>query len=78
MARQQINDGKGLRENIGEYPERSLALALLGGFAIGGGLSSRFSFQIILMALEGILGDWLIQESVSNTDRNGRRPRNKR
>ena len=60
MARQEVDFAKELRERIAEYPERSLALAVLGGFAIGGGLSNRTSFQIILMVLEGVLGDRLI------------------
>jgi hypothetical protein len=77
MASQNINYAKDLREKIADYPERSFALALLGGFAIGGGLSSRTSFQIILMALEGLLGDRLIPAIASKTDKHGRRPRNK-
>ena len=78
MAKQEIDYAQELREKIAEYPERSFALALLGGFAVGGGLSSRTSFQIIVMALEGILGDRLIPALVSKTDKNGRRSRNKR
>ncbi len=78
MAQQEVDFAKELRERIAEYPERSLALAVLGGFAIGGGLSSRTSFQIILMVLEGVLGDRLIPAIVSKTDKNGRRLRNKR
>jgi hypothetical protein len=78
MAQQQIDFAKELREKIAEYPERSLALAVLGGFAIGGGLISRTSFQIILMALEGVLGDRLIPSLASTKAENGRRPRNKR
>jgi hypothetical protein len=75
MAQQQLDFAKELRELIAEYPERSLALAVLGGFAIGGGLSSRTSFQFILIVLEGLLGDRLIPSMASG---NGRRPRNKR
>jgi len=78
MARQQTDYAKELRDKIAEYPERSFALAVLGGFAIGGGLSSRTSFQIIVMALEGILEDRLLPALVSKTDKNGRRPRNER
>jgi len=77
MAQREIDFAKELRERIAEYPERSLALAVLGGFAVGGGLSSRTSFQIILMALEGVLGDRLIPAIVAKTDKNGRRLRNK-
>ena len=66
-----------LREKIAENPQRALALAVLGGFAIGGGLSNRTSFQIILMVLEGLLGDRLIPAIISNTNHNGRRSRNK-
>jgi hypothetical protein len=65
-----------LREKIAEHPQRSLALAALTGFAIGGGLSSRTSFQIILLVLQGLLGDRLIPALVKS-DENGRRPRNK-
>jgi hypothetical protein len=75
MQKQQVDLAKELRETIAEYPERALAIALLGGFAIGGGLSNRTSFQIILMVLEGVLGDRLIPSLVS---KNGRRSRNKK
>jgi hypothetical protein len=75
MEEQRIDLSNELREMIAEYPERALALALLGGFAVGGGLSNRTSFQIILMVLEGVLGDRLIPSLVS---KNGRRPRNKK
>ncbi len=75
---QQRTDLADLREKIAEYPERSLALAVLGGFAIGGGFSNRTSFQIILMVLEGMLGDRLTSVMTSKTGKNGRRPRNKR
>jgi hypothetical protein len=78
MAQQQNDFARELREKIGECPERSLVLAVLGGFAIGGGLSNRTSFQIILMVLEGVLGDRLIPSLASTTGKNGRRPRNKR
>ena len=66
-----------LREKIAEHPQRSLTLAVLGGFVIGGGLSNRTSFQIIVMVLEGLLGDRLIPAIVSKTNHNGRRSRNK-
>ena len=66
-----------LREKIAENPQRAFALAVLGGFAIGGGLSNRTSFQIILMVLEGLLGDRLIPTIVSKTNHNGRQSRNK-
>lgn len=75
MEQQQIDLTKELREMIAEYPERALTIALLGGFAIGGGLSNRTSFQIILMVLEGVLGDRLIPSLVS---KNGKRSRNKK
>ena len=78
MVQQRIDFAKELREKIAEYPQRSLALAALGGFAIGGGLSNRTSFQIILTVLEAVLGDRLIPAMTSKTDRNGGRPRNKR
>jgi hypothetical protein len=78
MAQQEIDLAKELREKIAEYPERALALAVLGGFAIGGGLSNRTSFQIILMVLEGVLGDRLIPAMASKIHKNGRRLRNKR
>jgi len=77
MESQYPDYAEDLREKIAEYPQRSLALALLTGFAIGGGLSSRTSFQIILLVLQGLLGDRLIPALV-NPDENGRRPRNKR
>ena len=74
---QEIDLAKELREIIAENPQRSLAIAVLGGFAIGGGLSNRTSFQIILMVLEGVLGDRLIPAMASKMDHNGKRPRNK-
>lgn len=78
MESQREEYAEELREKIAEHPQRSFALAVLGGFAIGGGLSNRTSFQIILMVLEGLLGDRLIPAIVSKTNHNGRRPRNKR
>jgi hypothetical protein len=74
MASQTNDYAEDLRGKIAENPQRSLALAALGGFAIGGGLSNRTSFQIILMVLQGLLGDRLIPAMGSNS--NGR-PRNK-
>jgi hypothetical protein len=76
MESQREDYAEELREKIAEHPQRSLTLAVLGGFAIGGGLSNRTSFQIILMVLEGLLGDRLIPAIVSKTN-NGRRSRNK-
>ncbi len=66
-----------LREMIANHPQRSFALAVLGGFTVGGGLSNRTSFQIMLMVLEGLLGDRLIPAIVSKNNGNGRRPGNK-
>ena len=77
MSSHRTEYSEDLREMIAENPQRALALAALGGFAIGGGLSNRTSFQIILMVLEGLLGDRLIPAIVSKTDGNGRRPRSK-
>ena len=77
MESQREDYAEELREKIVEHPHRSFALAVLGGFAIGGGLSNRTSFQIILMVLEGLLGDRLIPAIVSKANHNGRRPRNK-
>jgi len=67
-----------LREKIAEYPQRSAALAFAGGFAIGGGFSNRTTFQIILMVLQGLLGDRLIPSLISKANHNGRRPRHKK
>jgi hypothetical protein len=78
MQSHQEDYAEELREKIVEHPQRSFALAMLGGFAIGGGLSSRTTFQIVLMVLEGLLGDRLIPAIISKTDNNGRRSRNKR
>jgi hypothetical protein len=80
MKAQRDDFAEELREKIAEYPQRSFALAALGGFAIGGGLSNRTTFQIILLVLQGLLGDRLIPAIVSKTmtDNNGRRPRHKR
>lgn len=76
MATQQLESSQKLRDLIAEYPERSLAIAALGGFAVGGGLSSRTSFQIILMALEAVVGDRLIPAMMApnrpRRSRNGR------
>jgi len=67
-----------LREMIAEYPQRSAALAFAGGFAIGGGFSNRTTFQIILMLMQGLLGDRLIPALISKTNHNGKRPGRKR
>jgi hypothetical protein len=77
MESQREDYAEELREKIAEHPQRSFALAVLGGFAIGGGLSNRTSFQIILMVLEGLLGDRLKPAIVSKKNHNGRRSRNK-
>jgi hypothetical protein len=77
MESQHPDYAEDLREKIAEHPQRSLAIALLSGFAIGGGLSNKTSFQIILMVLQGLLGDRLIPALVKS-DENGRRSRNKR
>ena len=77
MESQREDYAEELREKIVEHPQWSFALAVLGGFAIGGGLSNRTSFQIILMVLEGLLGDRLIPAIVSKANHDGRRPRNK-
>jgi hypothetical protein len=77
MESQREDYAEELREKIAVHPQRSFALAVLGGFAIGGGLSNRTSFQIFLMVLEGLLGDRLIPAIVSKTNHNDRRSRNK-
>jgi hypothetical protein len=79
MAAQRREDfAEELRETIAEYPQRSAALAFAGGFAIGGGFSNRTTFQIILMLMQGLLGDRLIPALISKANNNGRRPRRKR
>jgi hypothetical protein len=78
MARQQIDLSKELRERIAENPERSVAMAAICGFAVGGGLSGRTMFKIVLTVLEGMLGNRLIPALVPSTGRNGKRPRDKR
>ena len=60
MQHQETETSQRLRELIAQNPERSFAIAALGGFVVGGGLSSRMSFRIILMALEAMVGDRLI------------------
>lgn len=77
MQAQHPDYAEDLREKIAEHPQRALAIALLSGFAVGGGLSSRASFQLILLVLQGLLGDRLIPALVKS-DENGRRPRNQR
>jgi hypothetical protein len=69
MASQTNDYAEELRAKIAENPQRSLALAALGGFAIGGGLSNRTTFQIILMVLQGMLGDRLIPALKANNGR---------
>jgi len=56
MQHQETETSQKLRELIAQNPERSFAIAALGGFVVGGGLSSRMSFRIILMALEAMVG----------------------
>jgi hypothetical protein len=60
MAHQQTESGQKLRELIAENPERSFAIAALSGFVVGGGLSNRMSFRLVLMALEAMVGDRLL------------------
>ena len=60
MEHQETETSQRLREFIAENPERSFAIAALSGFVIGGGLSSRMSFRILLMGLEAMVGDRLI------------------
>ena len=60
MEHQQTESSQKLRDLIAENPERSLAIAAISGFVVGGGLSSRMSFRIILMALEAMVGDRLL------------------
>jgi hypothetical protein len=60
MQTQETDTSQKLRELIAENPERSFAIAALSGFVIGGGLSSRMSFRLMLMALEAMVGDRLI------------------
>jgi hypothetical protein len=60
MEHQQTESSQKLRDLIAENPERSLAIAALSGFVVGGGLSNRMSFRILLMGLEAMVGDRLI------------------
>jgi len=60
MEHQETETSQRLREFIAENPERSFAIAALSGFVVGGGLSSRMSFRILLMGLEAMVGDRLI------------------
>ncbi len=69
MSRRETEPSQKLRDLIAEYPQRSFAIAALSGFAVGGGLSSRTSFQIILMALEAVVGDLLIPAPMSGNGR---------
>jgi hypothetical protein len=66
MAQQETASNLKLRDLIAENPERSFAVAALSGFVVGGGLSSRTSFRIILMALEAMVGDRLIPAKTSS------------
>ena len=56
---QETETSQKLRELISENPERAFAIAALSGFVVGGGLSNRMSFRLILMALEAMIGDRL-------------------
>jgi hypothetical protein len=76
MARQEVDFSKELGERIAENPERSIAMAAICGFAVGGGLSSKTTLQIILLMLEAAFGDRLIPALVA--EKNDRRPRHKR
>ena len=60
MQQQESETSQKLRELIAENPERSFAIAALSGFVVGGGLSSRMSFRILLMGLEAMIGDRLL------------------
>jgi hypothetical protein len=60
MQHQETETSQKLREMIAENPERSFAIAAIGGFVVGGGLSSRMSFRILLMGLEAMIGDRLL------------------
>jgi hypothetical protein len=66
MAQQETQSSQRLRELIAENPERSTAIAAISGFVVGGGLSSRMSFRIIMMALEAMVGDRLIPTIMSS------------
>ena len=72
MPHQETASSQKLRELIAEYPERSFAIAALSGFVVGGGLSNRTSFRIILMALEAMVGERLIPAMMSAG--NGKHP----
>ena len=90
MQHQETETSQKLRELIAENPERSFAIAALSGFVVGGGLSSRMSFRILLMGLEAMVGVRLIpammaagngKHSASNgkdRDESRRSPRNKK
>ena len=89
MQHQESETSQKLRELIAENPERSFAIAALSGFVVGGGLSSRMSFRIILMALEAMVGDRLMPAMMAGNgkhsagngmdrDEQRRSPRNKK
>jgi len=89
MQHQETETSQKLRELIAQNPERSFAIAALGGFVVGGGLSSRMSFRIILMALEAMVGDRLMPAMMAGNgkhsagngmdrDEQRRSPRNKK
>ncbi len=89
MQHQETETSQELRELIAQNPERSFAIAALSGFVVGGGLSSRMSFRIALMALEAMVGDRLIPAMMAGNgkhsagngmdrDEQRRSPRNKK
>jgi hypothetical protein len=89
MQHQETDTSQKLRELIAENPERSFAIAALSGFVVGGGLSSRMSFRIVLMALEAMVGDRLMPAMMAGNgkhsagngmdrDEQPRSPRNKK
>ncbi len=89
MQHQETETSQELRELIAQNPERSFAIAALSGFVVGGGLSSRMSFRIALMALEAMVGDRLMPAMMAGNgkysagngmdrDEQRRAPRNKK
>jgi len=60
MQHQETETSQKLHEMIAENPECSFAIAAIGGFVVGGGLSSRMSLRIAMMALEAMIGDRLL------------------
>lgn len=68
-----------LEQLIVEHPQRSLAIAGVAGFALGGGLSSRTIFRFVLIAIEAVIGNRLVPAIVSGVESNGhRRSHNKK